>query len=219
MSFELPPLPYSQDGLEPFISKETLKFHYGKHHKGYVDKLNDLIKGTRFEKMSLEEIILSSKDVHKKIHNNSSQFWNHTFLWNSMTPGGVEIPADLQAMLEVDFKSVEEFKSDFFKSALELFGSGYVWLSKGATGRLHIRALKDAGNPLTSYEVPILACDVWEHAYYLDTQNDREKYLNQFWQVANWEFAVSNLSKKPMAIKKSSEHPYHDEQTAGAAHH
>jgi Fe-Mn family superoxide dismutase len=203
MSIELPPLPYPKDALEPYISAETLKVHYGKHHKGYVDKLNALITGSRFEEMPLEDIIMESKDVHQKIFNNAAQVWNHTFLWNSMTPDPGQMSADLQAMIEEEFDSVDLFKEEFMKAGIDLFGSGYIWLTKSGAERLHIRPMKDANNPLMTFEVPLLACDVWEHAYYLDQKNDRAKYLKEFWHVANWDFAVANLAKQPIAYQKT----------------
>lgn len=217
MSIELPPLPYAKDALEPYISAETLKVHHGKHHKSYVEKTNALIVGTRYEDMSLEQIIVESKEVHRKVFNNSAQAWNHAFLWNSMTPYPTAMAADLQAMIEVDFNSVELFKEEFIKAGMDLFGSGWIWLTKSSTGRLHIRPMKNAGNPLTEFETPLLTCDVWEHAYYLDQKNDREKYLKQFWHVANWEFAVANLNKQPLALKRGSPQPFDDETKGSQA--
>jgi len=199
MSFELPPLPYDHAALEPYVSAETLKFHHGKHHKTYIEKLNELIEDTEFAHLSLESIVVKSKEVDKKIFNNAAQAWNHTFLWNSMSPKRPKIPKEKKKKITENFSSLDKFQDRFLTAGKELFGSGWIWLTRSKDGALHIRALKNAGTPLTLAEVPLLTCDVWEHAYYLDVQNERAKYLKQFWEVANWEFAEANLLQEPIA--------------------
>lgn len=190
MTFELPPLPYAMNALEPHVSQQTLEFHYGKHHNAYVTKLNGLIPGTKFENMSLEDIIMQSDGG---IFNNAAQVWNHTFYWNSMSPNGGGEPGDnLKKALTENFGSVEEFKEQFTNAALTRFGSGWAWLVKHGE-KLEIVSTGNADNPMTDGKTPLLTCDVWEHAYYLDTQNDRGGYVNNFWQVVNWDFAEENL--------------------------
>lgn len=193
MSFELPHLPYKLDGLEPHISKETLEYHYGKHHQTYVTNLNKLIVDTDFEKMSLEEIILRATG---SIFNNAAQVWNHTFYWHSMSPqGGGEPKGELAAAIKKTFTSFEEFKSAFNKAATTQFGSGWAWLVKNKQNELEIVQSSNAGNPLLDQKKPLLTCDVWEHAYYIDTRNDRAKYVENFWNVVNWEFALENFKQ------------------------
>jgi len=191
MAFELPKLPYQKNALEPHISQETLEYHYGKHHQAYVDKLNSLIPGTAFAKASLEEIILNAEGA---IFNNAAQVWNHTFYWHSMSPQGGGLPTGkLSSQIEKDFGSFEAFKTQFTEAGLTQFGSGWAWLAKDHSGHLIIEKTPNAANPMQEGLTPILTCDVWEHAYYIDTRNDRAQYLNHFWQVVNWEFAESNL--------------------------
>jgi len=192
MSFELPPLPYAMNALEPHISQETLEYHYGKHHQAYVNKLNGLVPGTKFEKMNLEEIILKSDGG---IFNNAAQIWNHTFYWNGMSPTGGGQPADeLAAKIDEDFGSFEEFKEAFTQSAINQFGSGWAWLVAKKDGKLEIVSTSNANNPMTDDKTPLLTCDVWEHAYYIDTRNARPAYVNNFWQVVNWAFVANNLN-------------------------
>lgn len=192
MKHELPPLPYAMDALEPYISKETLEYHYGKHHKAYVDNLNNLIPGTEFENLTLEEIILKASGP---IFNNAAQVWNHTFYWNSMRPnGGGEPDGKLADAIRRDFGSFEAFKEAFSKAAVTLFGSGWAWLVKNPDGKLQIVQTSNAGNPLTSGQKPLLTCDVWEHAYYIDYRNARPKYVENFWNLVNWDFAAQNLA-------------------------
>lgn len=192
MKHELPPLPYAMDALEPYISKETLEYHYGKHHKAYVDNLNNLIPGTEFENLTLEEIILKASGP---IFNNVAQVWNHTFYWNSMRPnGGGEPDGKLADAIRRDFGSFEAFKEAFSKAAVTLFGSGWAWLVKNPDGKLQIVQTSNAGNPLTSGQKPLLTCDVWEHAYYIDYRNARPKYVENFWNLVNWDFAAQNLA-------------------------
>ena len=193
MAFELPPLPYPMNALEPHISGETLEYHYGKHHRAYVNKLNELTCGTELEKQSLEEIIMKSSGA---IFNNAAQVWNHTFYWHCMSPqGGGEPNGALKAALEESFKSFAEFKEKFTAAALSQFGSGWAWLIKDKMGSLEIMSTSNAGNPMTEGKIPLLTCDVWEHAYYIDTRNVRADYVQNFWKLVNWEFVSDNFSK------------------------
>jgi len=192
MEHTLPPLPYELDALEPHISKETLEYHYGKHHKAYVTNLNTLIKGTEFESVPLEKII---KESSGGIFNNASQVWNHTFYWNSMRPQGEETPGGaLSKAIDDKWGSFDEFKQQFTKSCISNFGSGWTWLVKRPDGSLHIINTSNADSPLTSSTTPLLTCDVWEHAYYIDHRNLRPKYVEAFWKLANWEFAAKNFA-------------------------
>lgn len=191
MAFELPPLPYPMDALAPHISRETLEYHYGKHHQAYVNKLNTLVPGTEFDGKTLEDIILKADGG---IFNNAAQIWNHTFYWNSMDPQGGGDPCDaLAAAIDDAFGSVAAFKEKFTNAALTQFGSGWAWLVKNNAGQLDIVSTSNAGNPLRDGLTPLLTCDVWEHAYYIDTRNDRGKYVNNFWSLVNWDFAAANL--------------------------
>ncbi len=191
--FELPDLPYATDALEPFLSARTMRCHHEKHQKGYVDKLNKLIEQTPYERMDLEQIIMISRGDDKKIYNNAAQVWNHTFFWDCMVSGGSVPQPDLLLTISRNFGSIENLKDRFSWEAKELFGSGWIWLVKLPNGRLEVRALKDAGNPISQGEVPLLTCDVWEHAYYLDFQNERATYVDRFWKSVNWEFVNSML--------------------------
>ncbi|MCF8229932.1 MAG: superoxide dismutase [Bacteroidales bacterium] len=184
MAFELPELPYKADALEPYISKKTIEFHYGKHHQTYVNKLNGLIKDSKFEDASLEEII---KNANGGIFNNGAQVWNHTFYWNCMSPdGGGQPGSKLMDAINKNFGSFEDFKEKFSDAAATLFGSGWAWLVKNAENKLEIIQSSNAGNPIRDGYTPLLTCDVWEHAYYLDKQNRRPAYINDFWQVVDW---------------------------------
>ena len=188
MAFTLPELPYAKDALEPYISKETLHYHHDKHHKHYVDTLNKLIKDTEFEDMSLEEIIKKSK--HGSIFNNAAQDWNHTFYWNSMSPeSNLDDNSDLFKAITKKFGSIDNFKKEFTEKAKKLFGSGWVWLTAD-DDTLYLESTHNANQ---STHKPLLVCDVWEHAYYLDTQNERGKYVANFFTVANWDFAKKNF--------------------------
>jgi Fe-Mn family superoxide dismutase len=192
MAFELPPLPYANDALEPTISAETLEFHYGKHHQTYVTKLNDAVPGTEFENMSLEEVVMKSSGG---IFNNAAQIWNHTFYWNCMTPDAKGAPeGGLAAAIESTFGSFDEFKTAFSTSAANNFGSGWTWLVKTADGSLEIVNTSNAGCPLTDGVTPLLTVDVWEHAYYIDFRNARPKYLEAFWGLVNWDFVAANFA-------------------------
>ena len=191
MSIELPELPYSNDALAPHISAETLDFHYGKHHKGYVDKLNAAIPGTEFEGRNLEEIVKTSSGG---VFNNAAQVWNHTFYWNSMSPdGGGEPTGAIADAINDAFGSFDKFKEEFTKAATGQFGSGWAWLVKNTDGKLAITSTPNAETPLTGNATPILTCDVWEHAYYIDYRNARPKYVEAFWNLVNWDFANKNF--------------------------
>jgi len=191
MTFELPKLPYDLTALQPHISKETLEYHYGKHHQAYVTNLNNLIKGTEFEQKSLEEIIKSSSGG---IFNNSAQVWNHTFYWHCLSPkGGHEPTGKLADMINKTFGSFQAFKEQFTKTAIGTFGSGWAWLVKNPDGSLAITSTSNAGTPMTENKHALLTCDVWEHAYYIDYRNARPTYVDHFWQLVNWEFVAANL--------------------------
>ncbi|OWT53455.1 superoxide dismutase [Fe] [Candidimonas nitroreducens] len=191
MAHTLPPLPYALDALAPNISKETLEFHYGKHHQSYVTNLNAQIQGTEFESASLVDII---KKASGGVFNNAAQVWNHTFYWNSLSPnGGGEPSGKLADAINAKWGSVAAFKEAFSKSAAGNFGSGWTWLVKKPDGSLDIVNTSNAATPITTADVPLLTCDVWEHAYYIDYRNARPKYLENFWNLVNWKFAAENL--------------------------
>ena len=199
MAFELPDLPYAKSALEPHISAKTLECHHDHHHRAYVDKLNKLIAGTSFEKMGLEEIILATAKSDQKpqtdIFNNAAQAWNHTFLWNSMSPKGGKPSGALAQAIDKDLGGFDTFAENFKKAAVGQFGSGWAWLTL-ANGKLEITATANADTPLVHGKTPLLTLDVWEHAYYLDYQNRRPDYVSTFLEkIANWEFAASNLQK------------------------
>jgi superoxide dismutase, Fe-Mn family len=190
MSFELEKLPYEMNALEPYLSKETLEYHYGKHHQSYVTNLNKLTENSEHANSSLEDLI---KTASGGVYNNAAQIWNHSFYWNCLTPGGSKISAPLSQLITENFGSLEKFKEDFAKASATLFGSGWAFLVKTADGKLAIRQESNAGNPLRQNETPLLTCDVWEHAYYIDYRNLRPKYLENFWQLVNWNFVEKNL--------------------------
>ena len=186
MIHELPPLPYDKSALAPFISAETLEFHHGKHHQAYVTNLNNLIPGTLFENLDLKEIVLKSDGA---IFNNAAQVWNHTFYWNCMRPqGGGQPTGELLEAIQQAFGSFEAFKEAFSKCAVTTFGSGWAWLVKKADGSLALVSTSNAACPLTEGHTPLLTCDVWEHAYYIDYRNLRPKYVEEFWNLVNWDF-------------------------------
>lgn len=189
---ELPKLPYADNALEPVISAQTISFHYGKHHKAYVDNLNNLIKDTELENQSLEHIVKNSQGG---IFNNAAQVWNHTFYWNCLTPNQSEAKGELLLAIEKEFGSLESFKEAFSKAAATLFGSGWAWLVKDKENKLSIIQESNAGNPMTRGFIPLLTCDVWEHAYYIDKQNRRPDYIKEFWTLVNWDFVAENLKK------------------------
>lgn len=191
MAIELPPLPFAEDALAPHMSAETLSFHYGKHHAGYVSKLNAAIEGTPDADKSLEDIVTSASGG---VFNNAAQIWNHTFFWNSMSPdGGGDPSGALKDAISASFGSVDEFKTKFAAAAGTLFGSGWTWLVSGDSG-LEIVQTKDADTPLAHGKTALLTIDVWEHAYYLDFQNARPAYIETWLEnLVNWEHAAANL--------------------------
>ena len=189
----LPALPYPNDALEPHISAETLEFHHGKHHASYVKKLNKQIPGTEFESASLEEII---KKASGGIFNNGAQVWNHTFYWNCLSPdGGGEPDGTLAQSIDGAFGGFTQFREHFTESATTNFGSGWTWLVKNPDGSLAIVNTSNAGNPMTDGSQPLLTCDVWEHAYYIDYRNARKKYIEAFWSLVNWDFVAQQLGE------------------------
>lgn len=191
MSFELPALPFEMDALEPFISKQTLDFHYGKHHLTYVNNLNKLIIGTKFEKSNLEEIVLEAEGG---IFNNAAQVWNHTFYWNCLGQnGGGEPEGNLLVAIIKEFGSFSEFKEKFSVACTTLFGSGWVWLVKDSENKLQIIQTSNANNPMRDDFTPLLTCDVWEHAYYLDKQNRRPAYVDDFWKIIAWKAVAARF--------------------------
>jgi len=192
MEHILPALPYAKDALQPHISAETLEYHHGKHHQTYVTNLNNMIKGTEYENLSLEEIIKKSSGG---VFNNSAQVWNHTFFWNCMSPNGGGAPTGQVAdAINAKWGSFDKFKEEFNKSALGNFGSGWTWLVAKGDGSVDIVNTSNAGTPLTTSDKPLLTADVWEHAYYIDYRNARAKFLDAFWNVVNWDFVNQNLA-------------------------
>lgn len=198
MAFELPPLPYSNDALEPHMSAKTLEFHHGRHHKTYVDTLNRLVEGKPEASMSLEEIIVATyhDDSKTTMFNNAAQVWNHTFFWNSMKKGGGgEPPAELKKAIDQDLGGYEKFAKDFKEAATTQFGSGWAWLVVDA-GKLKIIKTANAVDPIAGGQTALLTCDVWEHAYYLDYQNRRPDFVQAFLDhLVNWDFVAQNLAK------------------------
>lgn len=192
MEHKLPALPYALDALQPHISKETLEYHYGKHHQAYVTNLNNLIEATEFENDNLEEIIQKSSG---KIFNNAAQVWNHTFYWHCLSPnGGGEPSGGLAEAIVEKWGSFEEFKKAFTKLSIDTFGSGWGWLVKTPEGELDLVSTSNAANPLTTDNKALLTCDVWEHAYYIDYRNSRPNYLEAFWKLVNWDFVAKNFA-------------------------
>lgn len=190
MKHVLMDLPYEMDALEPHMSKETLSFHYGKHHQTYVNKLNDAIVGTEFEDKDLTTIVQTSTGG---VFNNAAQIYNHDFFWKSLNPNMTTPTGELKTLIERDFGSVEKFVEEFTATAIGLFGSGWVWLVFDGNG-LKIVTTSNAGTPITDGLTPLLTCDVWEHAYYIDYRNVRPDYLKGWWALVNWDFAAANLS-------------------------
>lgn len=192
MAFELPPLPYAKEALAPTISAETLDYHYGKHHQAYVTNLNNLTKGTEFEGMTLEEVIMKSSGG---VFNNAAQVWNHSFYWSCLSPNGGGAPGGaLAEAIAATFGSFEEFKKQFSTSAATNFGSGWTWLVKNAEGQLEIYNTSNAGTPMTAGKKALLTIDVWEHAYYIDYRNARPKYLEEIWKLIDWGFVAANYA-------------------------
>ena len=191
MAIELPALPYDRTALEPVISGETIDYHYGKHHKAYVDNLNKMIEGTEFAGMALEDIIRKSQGA---MFNNAAQVWNHTFYWNCMKPnGGGEPTGKLAEAIKAAFGDFAKFKEQFSDTAVKTFGSGWAWLVQRPDGSLAVASTPNAATPLTGEDKALLTCDVWEHAYYIDYRNARPKYVESFWNLVNWDFVAANL--------------------------
>lgn len=192
MEHQLPPLPYSKEALEPHISAETLEFHHGKHHAAYVKKLNELIKGTSFENMSLEGII---RDAEGPLFNNAAQHWNHSFFWKCLTPKSRGLSdGKLAEMINRKWDDFETFKKAFEEKALANFGSGWTWLILDRKGKLDIINTANADTPIAGNKIPLLTLDVWEHAYYIDYRNSRNEFIAAFWNLVNWDFVNENLS-------------------------
>ena len=195
MTFTLPELPFDKSALEPHISAKTFEFHHGKHHKAYVDKANELAKGTQFENMDLEQAVIASHKEGGPLFNNIAQIYNHNMFWKSLSPnGGGAAPAALLQKITEAFGSFDSFKEEFSKAGIGQFGSGWVWLAVNEAGKLEIVKTPNAETPLTAGKMPLMVCDVWEHAYYLDYQNRRADFLKVFIEkMVNWEFAAANL--------------------------
>lgn len=191
MEHKLPELPYAMDALAPVISRETLEYHYGKHHRAYVDNLNKLIRGTEFESLSLVDII---RRASGSVFNNAAQVWNHTFYWNCLSPNASKPTNELAAAIDKAFGGFDSFKEKFSTAAATNFGSGWTWLVKKDAGDLEIVNTSNAGVPLTEGKTPLLTIDVWEHAYYIDYRNARPKYIQALWEIFNWDFVAKNYA-------------------------
>jgi superoxide dismutase, Fe-Mn family len=191
MAIELPALPYDRTALEPHISAETIDFHYSKHHQTYVTNLNNLIVGTEFENADLETIV---RKAQGGLFNNAAQVWNHTFYWNCLKPNGGGAPTGkLADGINAAFGGFDAFKAEFSKTAIGTFGSGWAWLVQRADGSLALVSTSNAATPLTGTDKPLLTCDVWEHAYYVDYRNARPKYVEAFWNLVNWDFVAAQM--------------------------
>ena len=205
--FELPPLPWEENALEPVMSARTLSFHYGKHHRTYVNKLNELVRGTRYEQMPLERVIVETAGHpdSQKIFNNAAQAWNHTFFWNCLRPkGGGKPSGTLASRIDAELGGFDAFREAFTEAAVDCFGSGWAWLAE-RNGKLDILALPNAGTPLVNGATPLLTIDVWEHAYYLDYQNERPKFVEAvFDKLLDWDFAAEQLQKAKSASRKAA---------------
>lgn len=199
MPYTLPELPFMKEDLVPYISAETLDYHYGKHHATYVTNLNGLLQGTNLDNLSLEELITSGlervpSDKRTAVFNNAAQVWNHTFYWNCLSRAGGGRPAGkLAEAITKSFGGFDKFQELFTKTAVGTFGSGWAWLAKTANGSLEVMSTSNAGNPFTDKKKPLLTCDVWEHAYYIDYRNARAKYVEAFWNIVNWDFVSKNF--------------------------
>ncbi|MEQ1501235.1 MAG: superoxide dismutase [Myxococcota bacterium] len=195
MAHELPRLPWANDALAPHMSAETISYHYGKHHAAYVKKLNDAIAGTAYESLDLVEIVRKSKaENNAGVFNNAAQHFNHSFFWNCLAPNaGGEPTGRVKDELVAAFGSVDVFRERFEKEAIGHFASGWGWLVRGADGKLAIESTHDADSPIAHGKKPVLTCDVWEHAYYVDHRNDRAAFLKAFWKLVNWDFVAKNL--------------------------
>lgn len=192
MKHTLMELPFEQTALEPYISAETISYHYGKHHAGYVNKLNSLIEGTEYEAKSLEHIV---KYAHNAIFNNAAQIYNHNFYWRGLNPSATSPSVELVGLIERDFGSINAFEETFLAAAGGFFGSGWIWLSISNEKKLEIKMTSNADTPIRHGDTPLLTCDVWEHAYYIDYRNGRLDYLANWWKVINWNFVSNNLSE------------------------
>ncbi|MBK1732412.1 superoxide dismutase [Thiococcus pfennigii] len=193
MTHQLPDLPYAYDALAPHISSETLSLHHDKHHGTYVNKLNALIETTEFADKALTEIVRSASGG---IFNNGAQAWNHAFFWHCLSPNGGGNPTgELASAIERDFGSVDALRDEISNALMTLFGSGWVWLARDSDGKLSVETRSNAGNPLTDDKTPILTCDMWEHAYYVDYRNEKKRYVDAFWELVNWDFAAENLRR------------------------
>lgn len=192
MAIELPALPYDRTALEPHISAETIDYHYSKHHQTYVTNLNNLIVGTEYENADLESIV---RKAQGGLFNNAAQVWNHTFYWNCLKPNGGGAPTGkLADAINAAFGSFDAFKAEFTKTAIGTFGSGWAWLVQRADGSLALVSTSNAATPLTGTDKPLLTCDVWEHAYYVDYRNARPKYVEAFWNLVNWDFVSAQMA-------------------------
>ena len=194
MAIAFTALPFKTDALEPFMSKKTLETHYGKHHKNYVDTLNQLISKMPLDDLGLEEIMRDTHEKQPKIFNNAAQVWNHEFFWKSLAPA-MRPSHSLRSAFQKSFGSLEKFKDEFTEKAGAHFGSGWAWLVMDKDDQLQIRTLGNAENPLLLGETPLLTCDVWEHAYYLDYQNRRPEFLGGFWSIVNWDFVEEGITR------------------------
>lgn len=215
MAIKLPKLPYAMDALEPHISTDTMEYHYGKHHRGYVDKLNTLIEGTRFEDLPLEQIIVSAREQAEiDILNNAAQAWNHAFFWQCLSPKGQSEPVGrIRDLVEDEFGDIDKFKEDFRAAATSQFGSGWTWLVLDS-GKLRIMSTTNADSPVGTDVTPLLTLDVWEHAYYLDYRNERARYVDAFLdRLIDWKFALDNVQ----AAEKRKVKPSGPKQSARAA--
>jgi len=191
MAFTLPPLPWAKDALKPHISPETIDFHYGKHHQAYVTKLNGLLQNTPDASKTLEDLV---KTKDGAVFNNAAQVWNHTFYWNGLKPNGGAPTGKVAELINRDFGSYDKFKEDFLNNCIGHFGSGWVWLLLDSAGKLKIHQTHDAGNPIRDQAgSPLLTCDVWEHAYYVDYRNDRGSYVKSWFNLINWDFVNKNI--------------------------
>ncbi|MDA1038173.1 MAG: superoxide dismutase [bacterium] len=194
MTHELPELPFDPSGFADWTSAETFSFHHGKHHAGYVKKLNAALENVDYKEKSLNGVIASSRGKEDGVFNNAAQHFNHSFFWNCLSPSGSSITGQISEMIDRDFGSLDSFKEQFSETALKHFGSGWAWLVQAEDGKLSIRGYHDADTPADSGDKPLLTLDVWEHAYYLDFKNDRKAFIDGFWKYVNWEYVNSQLA-------------------------
>ncbi len=199
MHFSLPPLGYAADALAPAMSRETIDYHYGKHYKGYIDNLNRLIEGTRFERMSLHDIVLNADGV---LYNNAAQALNHQLFFEGMTPVPQPIPAELKSRIERDFGSIDEMRDKFATAATSLFGSGWVWLVEERDGRLAVVSTPNGVNPINDHLNPLMVIDVWEHAYYIDYRNRRADFVKAYWPLIDWNKSAARLKVHKTATER-----------------